>query len=66
MVERIPPEEVYDRMQRGEDIMLLDVRSRSWYESDVKAKGAYRIAPDEVESRYNELPKDREIVAYCT
>jgi len=65
-VERIAPEEVYRRIERGEDLVLLDVRTQSWQESDVKARGALRISPDEIESRYTELPKGKEIVAYCT
>ncbi|MEK6726995.1 MAG: rhodanese-like domain-containing protein [Deltaproteobacteria bacterium] len=47
--------------------MLLDVRTGSSYGgSKVKIKGAMRIAPDEVETRYKELTKDKEIITYCT
>jgi rhodanese-related sulfurtransferase len=53
-------------MESGEDVLLLDVRRGSWGRSDVKAKGALRIPPDEVESRLDEIPKNKLIVTYCT
>lgn len=65
-VERITPEEVYEHMQEDGDIVLLDVRRASWNESDVKAKGAIRINPDEIEEHLDELLKDKLIAAYCT
>jgi len=65
-VTRISPEEVYQMIRRGEPVVLLDVRRGSWDESDIKAKGAIRIHPDEIEKRMKELPKDKLIVAYCT
>lgn len=66
MVERIAPEEVNNLIEEGEDVVLLDVRKGSWDRSDVMAKGAIRIPTEEIESRLNELPKDKLIVAYCT
>ena len=66
MVQRLTPEEVYEKMERGEDVLLLDVRRASWDESDAKAKGALRIHPDEIESHLNEIPRNKLIVAYCT
>ena len=66
MVERISCEEVCEKLDRGEEIVLLDVRRGSWDESDVKAEGALRIEPDEIESRLNEIPKGKEVIAYCT
>ncbi len=29
-------------------------------------QGAIRIPPDELTDRYSELPRDRDIIAYCT
>jgi rhodanese-related sulfurtransferase len=28
--------------------------------------GAIRITPDELEQRYQEIPRDREVILYCT
>lgn len=66
-VPRIIKEELKTKMDKGENIIVLDVRTGGSYDgSKVKIKGALRIAPNEVESRYKELPKDKEIITYCT
>lgn len=65
MVNRVTPEEAHEKWEKGEAV-LLDVRRGSWNESEVKAEGAVRIPPDEIELHYTELPKDKEIIAYCT
>ena len=66
-VPRITIEELKAKMDKGQDILVLDVRTgRSYDGSKVKIKGALRIAPDEVETRYKELTKDKEIITYCT
>ena len=64
---RISEEVLKTKMDKGQDIILLDVRTgRSYDGSNVKIKGAMRTSPDEVETRYKELAKDKEIVTYCT
>ena len=66
-VPRISVDELKGRLDRGEKVVILDVRSRSSYgASDVIIKGALRIAPDELNDRAAELPLGREIVTYCT
>lgn len=66
-VPRITKEELKAKMDKGQDVIVLDVRTgRSYDGSNVKIKGAMRIAPDDVETRYTELTKDREIITYCT
>lgn len=66
-VERITPEELKVRLERGERIILLDTRSRgAWNASDEKIKGAVRIPTDELAERVWELPFGAEIATYCT
>ncbi len=66
-VPRITKEELKAKMDKGQDVIVLDVRTgRSYDGSNVKIKGAMRIAPDDVETRYTELTKDKEIITYCT
>jgi len=66
-VPRITVDELKSRMGDAAPPVILDVRSKSSYEiSNVKVKGAVRIPPGELEARADELPADREIVAYCT
>lgn len=64
----ITPGEVKERLANGDDLVILDVRTKEEYESDTgHLDGAILIPIQELEKRYHELDalKDREIVAYC-
>jgi sulfur-carrier protein adenylyltransferase/sulfurtransferase len=64
---RITIQELKRRLDRGEDIVLLDVRQPFAYANYPGAiPGSIRIPPAELPARYGELPRDRLIVAYCT
>lgn len=64
---RIQPEELWRRMQSGEDITILDLRYAPTIDEDgAKVPGALRFAPEELEVKHHEIPRDREIVLYCT
>ena len=66
-VPRITKEQLRAKMEKGEDIIVLDVRTGMSYKgSDIKIKGAMRIPPDAIDMRYKELPMDKEIITYCT
>ena len=66
-VSRITKEQLRAKMEKGEDIIVLDVRTGMSYKgSDIKIKGAMRIPPDAIDMRYKELPMDKEIITYCT
>jgi 3-mercaptopyruvate sulfurtransferase SseA len=65
--DRITIQQLKQKLDNKEDIVILDVRSNSSYlGSTVKIKGAVRIPPEEIEQRLKELPKDKEIITYCT
>ena len=64
---RITKETLKAKIEKGEDIIILDVRAgMSYKDSNIKIKGALRIPPEAVEVRYKELPMDKEIITYCT
>ena len=66
-VTRVTPDEIKQRMDRGEPIAFLDARNpKAWAESDQKLPGAIRVPADEVEAHLSEIPRDRTVVAYCT
>jgi hypothetical protein len=46
--------------------VLLDVRAGDLSAGPPGLAGAVRMEPDTVASRFQELPKEREIIAYCT
>lgn len=64
---RITREDLSRRLAAGEEIFLLDVRnSEDYASSGVKLKGAARIPLEELVSRISEIPRESEVVAYCT
>ena len=67
IVPRITVQELKAKMDKGEDIVIIDVRTgREYEESKIKMKGAIRIPIVQLENRINELPRDKEIITYCT
>ena len=62
-VEVIDGTELRARLERG-DVVVIDVRPPEEYESGHIA-GAKSIPIEELEQRLDEVPKDREVVAYC-
>lgn len=66
-VPRITVQDLKAKMDRGDDLVILDVRTGNDYEgSKIKIKGAVRMSIVKIEDRYKELPKDKEVVTYCT
>lgn len=66
-VPRITKEELKAKIEKGEDILILDVRTgASFNNSKVKIKGAMRMSPDEVDVWSKNLPKDKKVITYCT
>ena len=60
----IGPEDVIEKIEAGEDFILLDVRTPQ--EHAVEAiTGSYLLPLQELGYRIKELPKDKEIVIYC-
>jgi rhodanese-related sulfurtransferase/DNA-binding HxlR family transcriptional regulator len=62
-VEAISRDELIARMARG-DVVLVDVRPTEEFEAG-HIDGAASIPIDELRRRLDELPGDREVVAYC-
>jgi len=64
---RILPEELQAMMKSGEEVVIVDLRHALDSVSDPRViPGAIRMLPEEVTSRATALPKDRDIVLYCT
>lgn len=63
-VPRISVARAWEGIQAGQ-MLLVDVRSRQSYDS-LHATAAISIPEDEMDSRLAELPRDRDIVLYCT
>jgi len=66
-IARITPEELKRKLDAGEDMVVVDLRHSVEFESDdAKVPGAIHLDPEEIEQRHVEIPRDRDIVLYCT
>jgi rhodanese-related sulfurtransferase len=54
--------EEFKKLRDAGKVYVLDVR----YQIDKKIKGATHIPLDQLEARLAELPRDREIITYCS
>jgi hypothetical protein len=62
-VPRISAEEIKERLDNREDILIVDSRANSLFETRHIA-GAISVPESEVESRLDEFPRDQDIVFY--
>jgi len=66
-IARITPVELKARLDAGEDVMLVDLRHRVDFEAEPSIiPGALHLTVEDLEARHREIPRDREIVLYCT
>jgi membrane protein DedA with SNARE-associated domain/rhodanese-related sulfurtransferase len=66
-VSRITVDEVKTALDRGERPFIVDLRHMLEFVVDPRTvPTAVRISPDELPTRNAEIPRDREIVLYCT
>lgn len=64
---RITVEELRKRMQAGEEFTFLDVRNpQAWAESAVMIPQAVRVPLEHFEPHLPPIPKERNLVTYCT
>jgi len=64
---RITPEELRRKQESGEEVFIVDLRSMAAVESDPSLiPGARHLLGDQVESWHREIPRDREVVLYCS
>ncbi len=66
-VARVTPEQLRDRIEAGENIEIVDLRHASDFEARPGTiPGALHIPVEEFDERHEEIPRDREIVLFCT
>jgi membrane protein DedA with SNARE-associated domain len=64
-IARITPEELRERLDAGEDLFIVDLR-RQADEYPAVITGAKRISTEELMDRKSEIPRDREIILFCS
>jgi membrane protein DedA with SNARE-associated domain len=66
-IARITPAELKQKLDAGEPVMIVDLRHSLDFAADPAViPGAIHLTPDEIERRAAEIPRDRQIVVYCT
>lgn len=64
---RIAPQELLQMLGSGDKLTILDLRHPLDSVTDERTlPGAIRVLPDDVAGRAGSLPKDQEIILYCT
>ena len=63
---RIEVDDAKAKLDSGEAVALDVVQQGAWEQIDGAVEGAVRIPPQEIEQRFGELPRDLEIITYCT
>ena len=62
--DRITAEELRERLAAGEDLVIVDLRGRPSGASVIP--GAIQLSPDELNTRHGELPRDRDLILFCS
>jgi membrane protein DedA with SNARE-associated domain len=65
VVARITAEELKQKLEAGEEITVVDVRSALESQLD-SVPGALRIPLEDLETRHGDIPRDRDIILFCS
>ena len=66
-IARITPEELNRKISEGEEVVIVDLRNSIDFGAEPKTiPGAIRLAPEKVEDGHSLIPRDREIILFCT
>lgn len=66
-ISRITPEELKQKIDSGEPLVIVDLRHSLDFEAEPETiPGAFRMDAKELEEKNDRLPRDREVILYCT
>ncbi|MCI0533869.1 MAG: VTT domain-containing protein [Verrucomicrobia subdivision 3 bacterium] len=66
-MERITVDELYRKLEAGEKLFILDLRHRAELEQEpLLIRGALHITADELKFRHEEIPRDCDVILYCS
>ena len=66
-IARISPEELKQELDSGVELVIVDLRHSMDFEADPETiPGAFRMDAKELEEKNDRLPRDREVILYCT
>jgi len=66
-IARITPDDLKSKLDAGENVVIVDLRHSLDFEAEPEMiPGALLLAPEQLEARHNEIPRDRDVILYCT
>ena len=66
-ISRITVDELKDKLDSGEELVIIDLRHSMDFEADPETiPGAFRMDSKELEEKNDRLPRDREVILFCT
>jgi rhodanese-related sulfurtransferase len=66
-VARITPDELQQKIAAGEEVLIVDLRHSADFAGDPKViPGAHHLDAEEIESHHDAIPRDRDVILYCT
>jgi hypothetical protein len=66
-ISRITVDELKKKIDSGEELVIVDLRHSMEFEADPETiPGAFRMDAKELEEKNDRLPRDREVILYCT
>jgi membrane protein DedA with SNARE-associated domain/rhodanese-related sulfurtransferase len=64
---RITVDELHQKQEAGENLVILDLRPHAELDQNPSLiRGAFHMTMDEVQLREHEIPRDRDIILYCS
>jgi len=66
-IARITPEELKQRLDDGQDVIIVDLRHEIEFDAEPETiSGAVRMDPADLEEAIEVIPRDREIILFCS
>jgi len=66
-IARVTVEELKQKLDAGEEIVIVDLRHSLDFEADPQTiPGAFHMDAKELQEKNDRLPRDREVILYCT
>jgi len=66
-IARISVDELKQKLDAGEEVVIVDLRHSVDFEADPETiPGAFRMNAQDLGEKDDQLPRDRDIILYCT
>ena len=66
-IARITPEDLKQKLDSGEEVLIVDLRHSVDFDGDpMVIPGAHHLDAEELEQHHDAIPRDRDVILYCT